>query len=128
MNLAVEDLGDEGSDDGRGCGSDSGSGRAGRGGGRGGGCGFVVGVGDAELGGVLVGAGGIDDELDAVPERVRLEGGEGDPDVGAGVGDFFDNGVEREDVGGGAAEKDEGDSAGGGGLFGFERGLGLGGF
>lgn len=47
--------------------------------------------------------------MDAIARCVWLEGGghEG-PDVGARVGDVLDDGEDWDDVGGGAAEEDEG--------------------
>ena len=66
----------------------------------------------------MIRAGCVVDELDAVVGGVGLEGGGGRPGVGAAVGGAFDDGVEGEDVFGGAAEVDEGFGAGGGGLEG----------
>lgn len=79
---------------------------------------LVVGVGDAELGGVLVLAGGVVDQLDTVALSV-LSGLEvvGDiPDVGAVVLGLLDDGVLRNGVAAGALEEDESDGALGGGL------------
>jgi len=105
LDLTICDLRDSG---------DSGGGSSAGGGRR------VSWIGDAELRGVLVGAGGVVDELDAVVGGVGLEGGGGRPGVGAAVVGAFDDGVEREDVLGGAAEEDERYGAGcgwlGGGL------------
>lgn len=67
---------------------------------------------------VLVRAGCVVDKLDAVVGGVGFEGGRGRPGVGAAVIGAFDDGVEGEDVFGGAAEEDEGYGAGGGGLDG----------
>lgn len=66
----------------------------------------------------MIRAGCVVDELDAVVGGVGLEGGGGRPGVGAAVVGVFDDGVEGEDVFGGAAEEDEGYGAGGGGLEG----------
>lgn len=64
-------------------------------------------VGDAELDGVLVLASALNNEKDAVVGGVRLEGGAGSPRVAARVADVFDDGLEGDNVGAGAAEKDQ---------------------
>lgn len=99
----------------------SGLGRLGGGGGvvGGGGAGLgllVVRVGDAELGGVLVLAGCVVDQLNAVSESWGgcVGGSElvrWSPDVSARVLDVLDDGVLRNGVGGWALEEDKSDGA-----------------
>ena len=93
LGLAVGDFGDGC----YGCGRCDGGGYWGR-----------RGVGNPELGRVLVGARCVVDELDAVVRYVCLEGGGGRPGEGAAVGGLFDDGEEREDVFRGPAQEDEG--------------------
>jgi hypothetical protein len=71
-------------------------------------------VGDAELGGVLVLAGLVVDELDAVALGTLrgLEGALGVPGVAAAVLDLLGDGVDGNEVLGRALEEDEGDGAG----------------
>jgi hypothetical protein len=80
-------------------------------------------LGDTELGGVLVLASDVVDELESVARGVGLEGGWGSPDVGAGVGDADNDVLERNDVGGGATEENKRDAVGGGWLPGDGEGL-----
>lgn len=83
----------------------------------------VVRVGDAELDGVLVLASALDNKEDTVVGGVRLEGGAGSPRVTARVVDVFDNGLDGDDVGAGAAQKDKRHSARGSGVPGDLEGL-----
>lgn len=85
----------------------------------------LVVVGDAELGGVLVLASLVVDELDAVALGALrgLEGGLGVPGVGAAVLDLLGDGVDRDEVLGRALEEDEGDGALSGRLPGDGEGL-----
>lgn len=77
---------------------------------------LVVGVGDAELGGVLVLAGGVVDQLDAVALSALgwSEVLGRSPDVGTIVLGLLDDRVLWDGVGAGALEKDESDGALGG--------------
>jgi len=86
---------------------------------------LLVVVGDAELGGVLVLASLVVDELDAVALGALrgLEGGLGVPGVGTAVLDLLSDGVDRDEVLGGALEEDEGDGALSGRLPGDGEGL-----
>lgn len=71
---------------------------------------------DAELGGVLVLAGALDDEHQTVVSGVRLQVRAGGPVEVAGVVNGLGQSVDGLDVGGGAAEEDQGDGALGGGI------------
>ena len=71
---------------------------------------------DAELSRVLVLAGSLDDDLDAVVGDVVFEVGVGHPDVGAGVVDGVDDGADGDDVGAWATEEEDGDLSFGGGI------------
>lgn len=107
---------------------DGGGGRRGGGGGGGavGGAGVavVVGVRDAELGGVLVLPGRVVDQLDAVAGGAAgREVGGRRPGVGAAVGNVLDDRVLRDGIGGGTLEENEGHGAGGGGGPGHGVGL-----
>ena len=54
----------------------------------------------------MIGAGALDDELDAVAGGVGFKGGgDGAPDVGSGVGNVFGDGEDGDDVCGGTAEE-----------------------
>lgn len=66
---------------------------------------------DAELGRVLVLARALDDNHETVVGGVRLQLGAGGPVEVAGVVNGFGQGVDGLDVGGGAAEEDQGDGA-----------------
>lgn len=99
-------------------GDNTGLGRLSGGGGGGGLALALVGVGDTELGRVLVGTlvgAGLDNEEDTVVGDVVLELGAGGPDVLAAVADVLSDGVQRDDVGAGSTEEDKGDAALGGG-------------
>lgn len=66
----------------------------------------------------------VNDQLDAVVAGVRLEGGRGSPFEGAGVVNAGGDGrADRDDVGGWATEKENGNWAGGRG--GPGNGIGL---
>ena len=73
-------------------------------------------VGDAELGRVLVLSGAGHDDLNAVVGRICLERRGRGPDELASVGQILGQAPDGKDIGGGTAEKDDGDAAGGGGL------------
>lgn len=66
---------------------------------------------DSELGRVLVVAGGFVNQLDGVACEGSVEAGGRSPDVGSRVGDASDDGSDRHNIGGGAAEEDQGDGA-----------------
>lgn len=84
----------------------------------------VVVVRDAELGGVLVLAGLLDDEEDAVAGRVGLEVGRGSPhEVALSVGEGLDDGRNGDVVAARATEELQGDRALGGGVPGDGVGL-----
>jgi hypothetical protein len=77
---------------------------------------LAVAGGDAELGGVLVLAGDIVDDLDAVSVGAvgGLEGGGRSPGEGTAVGDTLSDGrTELDNVGGGALEEEDRDGVGG---------------
>lgn len=76
----------------------------------------VRGVADAELGGVLVGAGVVADELDAVVRYIGRQILRRHPNVMTAVGDLLDDGIEGLDVGGWATEKEERYGVLGGGI------------
>lgn len=80
-------------------------------------------LGDTELGGVLVLASDVVDELESVARGVGLEGGWGSPDVGARVGNADDDVLERNNVGGGTTEENKRDAVRGGWLPGDGEGL-----
>lgn len=88
---------------GRSLGCDSG-GLAGAGAGAG-----ASGGGDTELGGPLVGAGALNDQEDTVVGGVDGQAGAGGPLVRTGVVDVLNDGLERDNVGAGTTEEDEGD-------------------
>jgi hypothetical protein len=86
--------------------------------------GLAVVLGDTKLGGVLVLAVEVVNQLETVVGDISLEVGRGSPGEGARVGEADGEGfAERNDVGRGATEKDQGDSVGGGGLPGDLEGL-----
>lgn len=87
------------------------------GGGSGGGIrvGALAGVGDTELSRVLVLAGALDNEHQAVVGDVVLEVSAGGPGEAAVVGNLLGDGLDGLDVGAGAAEEDQRDGARGGG-------------
>lgn len=124
--LAGGGRGEDGTGDGvallgLGGGSDAGNGVAGRSGAGSGGSrrdGAAI-LGDAELGRVLVEAGHIVDDLNAVAGRARggVEGGSRGPDKGAAVGNALsERRTELDDVGGRALEEQHRDGVGGGRL------------
>lgn len=93
-----------------------------RAGGRGDDNGAVV-LGDTELGGVLVLAVNVVDQLESVVGGVGLEGGGGSPLEGTRVVDALSKSLDGDHVGGGTTEQEEGDCVGGGWLPGDGEGL-----
>jgi hypothetical protein len=97
-------------------GGSSGSGLGGGSGDSGGGGGGVraLSLGETELGGPLVGTvvltGILNDDQETVVGDIGGEGGGGGPDERASVGDALSEGRDGHDVGGGAAQEDDGDS------------------
>jgi hypothetical protein len=65
------------------------------------------------LGGVLVLASHVVDELETVVGYISLEAGRGGPLVRTAVGNAGDDGGQRNNVGGGAAEEDQRHRVGG---------------
>jgi hypothetical protein len=111
-------------------GGDRGTDNGGRDGGGGGGnndglgLDLAVVLGDTELGGVLVLAVDVVNQLETVVGGIGLEIGRGGPGEGARVGDADGKGsTEGNDVGRGATEKDQGDGVPGSGLPGDLEGL-----
>jgi hypothetical protein len=111
-------------------GGDRGTDNGGRDGGGGGGnndglgLDLAVVLGDTELGGVLVLAVDVVNQLKTVVGGIGLEIGRGGPGEGARVGDADGKGsTEGNDVGRGATEKDQGDGVPGSGLPGDLEGL-----
>jgi hypothetical protein len=95
---------------------DSGGGAGNRGGGAAGGdSDGAVGLGDTELGGVLVLAVAFD-QLETVVGNVSLEGGGRSPGEGTRVVDVLGESLDGDDIGGGATEQEERDLVGGGWL------------
>lgn len=80
-------------------------------------------LGDTELGGVLVLAGNVVDQLETVVGDIGLEGSSGSPGEGARVGNALGKSLDGEDVGRGATEKDKRNRVGGGWLPGDLEGL-----
>ena len=80
-------------------------------------------LGDTELGGVLVLAGNVIDQLESVAGAVSLEGGGRSPLEGTRVVDTLSKSLDGDNVDGGATEQDEGDRVGGGRLPGDGEGL-----
>ena len=80
-------------------------------------------LGDTELGGVLVLAGNVVDQLESVAGAVSLEGGGRGPGEGTRVVDALSKSLDGDNVGGGATEQQQRDCVGGGWLPGDGEGL-----
>jgi hypothetical protein len=80
-------------------------------------------LGDTELGGVLVLAGNVVDQLESVAGAVSLEGGGRGPSEGTRVVDTLSKSLDGDNVGGRSTEEEERDRVGGGWLPGDGEGL-----
>src|SRR5690242_3963007 len=80
-------------------------------------------LGDTELGGVLVLAGNVVNQLESVAGYISLEGGGRSPGEGTRVVDALSKSLNGNNVGGGATEQEERDRVGGGRLPGDGEGL-----
>lgn len=80
-------------------------------------------LGDTELGGVLVLAGDVVNQLESVAGAVSLEGGGRGPHEGTGVLDTLSKSLDGDNIGGRSTEEEERDRVGGGWLPGDGEGL-----